>query len=207
MEKNSRLKIIPLGGLNEIGKNITVLEYNNDIIIIDCGLAFPENDMLGIDLVIPDFSYLIENKNKIRGLVLTHGHEDHIGAVNYLLRHVKIPIYGTKLTLGLLENKLREYNMFNPDMNFCVSAGRTIRLGEFKVEFIHTNHSIADSVALAIDTPVGLVVHSGDFKVDYTPIQGEPIDLQRFAELGKCENIHFGPMMLKIEKIVQLVGD
>jgi len=185
IEKNSKLKVIPLGGLNEIGKNITVLEYNNDIIIIDCGLAFPENDMLGIDLVIPDFSYLIENKNKIRGLVLTHGHEDHIGAVNYLLRHVKVPIYGTKLTLGLLENKLREYNMFNPDMNFCVSAGRTIRLGEFKVEFIHTNHSIADSVALAIDTPVGLVVHSGDFKVDYTPIQGEPIDLQRFAELGR----------------------
>ena len=183
--KNPKLKIISLGGLNEIGKNITIFEYENDILIVDCGLAFPENDMLGIDLVIPDFSYLIANKDKIRALVLTHGHEDHIGAVSYLLRHINVPIYGTKLTLGLLENKLREHNMFNPEMNFCVSAGQIVKLGVFSVEFIRTNHSIADSVALAINTPVGMVVHSGDFKVDYTPIQSKPIDLQRFAEIGK----------------------
>lgn len=183
--KNPKLKIISLGGLNEIGKNITVFEYENDILIVDCGLAFPEDDMLGIDLVIPDFSYLIENKNKIRALVLTHGHEDHIGAVSYLLRHMSIPVYGTKLTLGLLENKLREHSVFNPDLNFCVSAGQVVKFGVFSVEFIRTNHSIADSVALAINTPVGMVVHSGDFKVDYTPIQSKPIDLQRFAEIGK----------------------
>lgn len=183
--KNPKLKIISLGGLNEIGKNITVFEYENDILIVDCGLAFPEDDMLGIDLVIPDFSYLIENKDKIRALVLTHGHEDHIGAVSYLLRHMSIPVYGTKLTLGLLENKLREHSVFNPDLNFCVSAGQVVKFGVFSVEFIRTNHSIADSVALAINTPVGMVVHSGDFKVDYTPIQSKPIDLQRFAEIGK----------------------
>ena len=181
----SKLKVIPLGGLNEIGKNMTVFEYNDDIIIVDCGLAFPEDDMLGIDLVIPDFSYLIENKNKIRGLFLTHGHEDHIGAVSYLLREIKMPVYGTKLTLGLLENKLREHGLFDPDMSFCVNAGTTIKQGVFCVEFIRTNHSIADSVAFAIKTPVGMIVHSGDFKIDYTPIQGEPINLQRFAELGK----------------------
>lgn len=183
--KNPKLKIIPLGGLNEIGKNITVFEYDNDIIIVDCGLAFPEDDMLGIDLVIPDFTYLIENKHKIRALILTHGHEDHIGAVDYLLRHMNIPIYGTKLTLGLLENKLRESNVYNPEMNFCVTAGQIIKFGSFSVEFIRINHSIADSVAVAITTPVGVVVHSGDFKVDYTPIRGESIDLQRFAEIGK----------------------
>lgn len=183
--KNSKLKIIPLGGLNEIGKNITVFEYENDILIVDCGLAFPEDDMFGIDLVIPDFSYLIANKNKIRALILTHGHEDHIGAVSYLLRHVKVPIYGTKLTLGLLKNKLREHNVYYPDMHFCVSAGQIVKFGTFSVEFIRTNHSIADSVALAINTPLGMVVHSGDFKVDYTPIEGKPIDLQRFAEIGK----------------------
>lgn len=183
--KNPKLKVIPLGGLNEIGKNITVFEYDNDIIIVDCGLAFPEDDMLGIDLVIPDFTYLIENKHKIRALILTHGHEDHIGAVDYLLRHMNIPIYGTKLTLGLLENKLRESNVYNPEMNFCVTAGQIIKFGSFSVEFIRINHSIADSVAVAITTPVGVVVHSGDFKVDYTPIRGESIDLQRFAEIGK----------------------
>ncbi len=183
--KNPKLKVIPLGGLNEIGKNITVFEYDNDIIIVDCGLAFPEDDMLGIDLVIPDFTYLIENKHKIRALILTHGHEDHIGAVDYLLRHMNIPIYGTKLTLGLLENKLRESNVYNSEMNFCVTAGQIIKFGSFSVEFIRINHSIADSVAVAITTPVGVVVHSGDFKVDYTPIRGESIDLQRFAEIGK----------------------
>ncbi len=183
--KNPKLKVIPLGGLNEIGKNITVFEYDNDIIIVDCGLAFPEDDMLGIDLVIPDFTYLVENKHKIRALILTHGHEDHIGAVDYLLRHMNIPIYGTKLTLGLLENKLRESNVYNPEMNFCVTAGQIIKFGSFSVEFIRINHSIADSVAVAITTPVGVVVHSGDFKVDYTPIRGESIDLQRFAEIGK----------------------
>lgn len=181
----SKLKVIPLGGLNEIGKNMTVFEYNDDIIIVDCGLAFPEDDMLGIDLVIPDFSYLIENKNKIRGLFLTHGHEDHIGAVSYLLREIKMPVYGTKLTMGLLESKLREHRVFDPNIIFCVNAGSTIKVGAFSIEFIRTNHSIADSVAFAIKTPVGMVVHSGDFKIDYTPIQGEVINLQRFAELGK----------------------
>ena len=185
VSKDAKLKIIPLGGLNEIGKNITVFEYGNDILIVDCGLAFPEDDMLGVDLVIPDFSYLIENKDKIRALVLTHGHEDHIGSVSYLLRQISISVYGTKLTMGLLENKLRECGIFNPDMNFCVLAGQTIKFGAFTVEFIRTNHSIADSVALAINTPVGMIVHSGDFKVDYTPIQSKPIDLQRFAEIGR----------------------
>lgn len=183
--RNSKLKIIPLGGLHEIGKNITAFEYNNEILIVDCGIAFPEDDMLGIDLVIPDYSYLIRNREKIKGVVLTHGHEDHIGGLPYFLKEVNVPIYGTKLTIGLVENKLKEHNILNKVERFSVSAGEIIKLGVFKVEFIRTNHSIADSVAFAITTPIGVVVHSGDFKIDYTPIQGEMIDLQRFAELGK----------------------
>ena len=180
----TRLKVIALGGLEEIGKNMTVLEYGNDIIIIDCGLAFPEDDMLGIDLVIPDITYLAKNVEKIRGIVLTHGHEDHIGALPYVLKHLKVPVFGTLLTLGLLENKLREHKMLDKTTLHTVVPGEKVKLGEMVVEFIHTNHSIADSVALAIQTPVGMVIHTGDFKVDYTPIDGDIIDLQRFAELG-----------------------
>lgn len=179
------LKVIALGGLEEIGKNMTVLEYGDDIIIIDCGLAFPEDDMLGIDLVIPDVTYLTKNINKIRGIVLTHGHEDHIGALPYILKQLNVPVFGTLLTLGLLENKLREHKMLDSTTRHTVVPGEKVKLGQMVVEFIHTNHSIADAVALAIHTPVGVVVHTGDFKVDYTPIDGEIIDLQRFAELGK----------------------
>ena len=180
----TRLKVIALGGLEEIGKNMTVLEYGNDIIIIDCGLAFPEDDMLGIDLVIPDITYLAKNVEKIRGIVLTHGHEDHIGALPYVLKQLKVPVFGTLLTLGLLENKLREHKTLDKTTLHTVVPGEKVKLGEMVVEFIHTNHSIADSVALAIQTPVGMVIHTGDFKVDYTPIDGDIIDLQRFAELG-----------------------
>ena len=180
----TRLKVIALGGLEEIGKNMTVLEYGNDIIIIDCGLAFPEDDMLGIDLVIPDITYLAKNVEKIRGIVLTHGHEDHIGALPYVLKQLKVPVFGTLLTLGLLENKLREHKMLDKTTLHTVVPGEKVKLGEMVVEFIHTNHSIADSVALAIQPPVGMVIHTGDFKVDYTPIDGDIIDLQRFAELG-----------------------
>lgn len=179
------LKVIALGGLEEIGKNMTVLEYGDDIIIIDCGLAFPEDDMLGIDLVIPDITYLTKNIDKIRGIVLTHGHEDHIGALPYILKQLHVPVFGTLLTLGLLENKLREHKMLDSTVRHTVVPGEKVKLGQMVVEFIHTNHSIADAVALAIHTPVGVVVHTGDFKVDYTPIDGDVIDLQRFAELGK----------------------
>ncbi len=183
--KKQKLKVISLGGLQEFGKNMTVLEYNNDIIIIDCGLAFPEDDMLGIDLVIPDTTYLQKNIDKVRGIVLTHGHEDHIGALPYVLRDVNVPVFGTMLTLGLLENKLREHNLLNSVTLHTVVPGEFIKLGQFKVEFIHTNHSIADAVALAITTPLGLIIHTGDFKVDYTPIDGDIMDIHRFAELGK----------------------
>ena len=179
------LKVIALGGLEEIGKNMTVLEYGDDIIIIDCGLAFPEDDMLGIDLVIPDVTYLAKNIDKIRGIVLTHGHEDHIGALPYILKQLNVPVFGTLLTLGLLENKLREHKMLDSTTRHTVVPGEKVKLGQMVVEFIHTNHSIADAVALAIHTPVGVVVHTGDFKVDYTPIDGDIIDLQRFAALGK----------------------
>lgn len=179
------LKVIALGGLEEIGKNMTVLEYGDDIIIIDCGLAFPEDDMLGIDLVIPDVTYLTKNMEKIRGIVLTHGHEDHIGALPYILKQINVPVFGTLLTLGLLENKLREHKMLDSTTRHTVVPGEKVKLGQMVVEFIHTNHSIADAVALAIHTPVGVVVHTGDFKVDYTPIDGDIIDLQRFAALGK----------------------
>ena len=182
--KKNKLKVFALGGLHEIGKNITVFEYGQDIIVVDSGIAFPENEMLGIDLVIPDFSYLISNKDRIRAIVLTHGHEDHIGSLPYLLRDVRCPIYGTKLTLGLLQIKFKEHKLDNIDC-ICVVPGETINIGAFKIEFIAVTHSIADSVGLAISCPAALVVHTGDFKIDHTPVNGEYIDLQRFAELGK----------------------
>ena len=178
------LKVIPLGGLQEIGKNITAFEYGDDIVVVDCGLAFPEDDMLGIDLVIPDVSYLTKNKEKIRGIVLTHGHEDHIGGLPYILRDINVPIYGTRLTLGLLANKLEEHGLLSVTKLENVEAGETIQLGTFKIEFIRSTHSIADTVALALHTPVGVVVHTADFKIDYTPIEGKPMDLARLAELG-----------------------
>ena len=180
-----KVKVISLGGLGEIGKNITVIEYGEDIIVIDCGMGFPEDELLGIDLVIPDITYLEKNKDKIRGIVLTHGHEDHIGALPYVLKKINVPIYGTRLTLGLVEQKLEEHRMLHDVKREVVNQGDTITLGCFKVEFIRTTHSIADSVALAIYTPQGIIVHTGDFKIDHTPIEGEPIDLVRFAEIGK----------------------
>ena len=170
--KSSPLKIIPLGGLLEVGKNITVFEYENEIVIIDCGLAFPEDDMLGVDLVIPDITYLEKNKEKIKGLVITHGHEDHIGAIPYLLKQINIPIYATKLTAGLIRNKLEEHKLVRSTKLNIVSQGEKINLGKLKVELIRSCHSIPDSVALAIHTPVGVVVHTGDFKIDYTPKNG-----------------------------------
>ena len=183
--KKGKLKVFSLGGHGEVGKNMTVLEYGNDIIIIDCGVAFPQDEMLGIDLVIPDFTYLEQNKEKIRGIFLTHAHEDHVGSVPYFLREIKTKLFGTKLTLGLVSNKLREHGLFNSTELVVVPQGGTVTEGVFKVEFIRVNHSIADAVAFAITTPVGVVIHSGDFKVDFTPIQGEYIDLQRFGELGR----------------------
>jgi len=183
--KRSKLKVFSLGGHGEVGKNMTVLEYGNDIIIIDCGVAFPQDEMLGIDLVIPDFAYLEQNKEKIRGIFLTHAHEDHIGSVPYFLRTIKTKLFGTKLTLGLVSNKLREHGLFNQTEMVVVPQGGIVTEGCFKIEFIRVNHSIADAVAFAITTPVGVVIHSGDFKVDFTPIQGEFIDLQRFGELGR----------------------
>jgi len=180
---SKKLKIIPLGGVGEIGKNMTVIEYGSDIIIIDCGLAFPDDDMPGIDVVIPDMSYLEKNAQNIRGILITHGHEDHIGAVPYALQKLKVPVYATKLTIALIEQKLSEIKVDHVDLN-CVSPGDTIRLGCFNVEFIKTSHSIADSCALAINTPIGTVIHTGDFKVDYTPIDGEPIDIARLAYYG-----------------------
>lgn len=185
MAKKSKLKIIPLGGLDEIGKNITAFEYGNDIIVLDCGLAFPDEELLGIDTVIPDFTYLIKNKERIRAVVLTHGHEDHIGALPYFLKEVAVPVYGTNLTLGLVSNKLKEHNLLSCVKLIRVNPGDTVNLNSFRVEFIRSNHSIADAVAVAIHTPVGIVVHTGDFKIDTTPIDGEMIDLTRFGELGK----------------------
>ncbi len=182
--KKSNLKIIPLGGLLEIGKNITVIEYEDDIILIDCGLGFPEDDMLGVDLVIPDVTYLEKNKEKIRGLVITHGHEDHIGGIPYLLKQINIPIYATKLTAGLITNKLEEHNLVRSTKLKEVKAGQVITLGCMKVEFIKITHSIPDACALAIQTPVGTIVHTGDFKIDYTPIDGEIVDLGRLATIG-----------------------
>ena len=184
-DKNGKLKIIPLGGLEQIGMNITAFEYGNSIIVVDCGLSFPEDDMLGIDLVIPDVTYLKENREKVKGFVITHGHEDHIGALPYVLKELNVPIYATKLTIGLIENKLKEHNLLRTTKRKTIKHGQSINLGEFRVEFIKTNHSIQDAAALAIYSPAGIVVHTGDFKVDYTPVFGDAIDLQRFAELGK----------------------
>ena len=182
--KKEKLKIIPLGGLQEIGKNITVFEYGDDIVIVDCGLAFPEDDMLGIDLVIPDFTYLEKNQDKIRGLVITHGHEDHIGAIPYLLQKINVPIYATKLTAGLISHKLEEHKLLKSSKLKILNQGQTITLGKIRVEFIRSCHSIPDAVALAIHTPAGTVVHTGDFKIDYTPIDDERMDFGRLAELG-----------------------
>ena len=182
--KKENLKIIPLGGLLEVGKNLTVFEYKDDIVIVDCGLGFPEDDMLGIDLVIPDMTYLEKNKEKIRGLVVTHGHEDHIGAIPYLLKQINVPIYSTKLTLGLIENKLEEHKLLRSTKMKVINPGQTITLGSIKVEFIRITHSIPDACALAIHTPVGTIVHTGDFKIDYTPIDGEIVDFGRLAALG-----------------------
>ena len=184
MRNTNKVKIIPLGGLHEIGKNLTLVEYRDDIIIIDCGMTFPEDEMLGIDVVIPDVTYLENNKHKIRGLVLTHGHEDHIGAIPYVLRKLDLDIYGTGLTIGLLENKLKEHRL-SRDKLHVVSAGDVVKLGKMEVEWINVNHSIPDACALAIKTPLGYVYHSGDFKVDFTPISGEPINLTRIAEIGQ----------------------
>ncbi|WP_408606984.1 ribonuclease J [Anaeromicrobium sediminis] len=183
--RTAKVKVIPLGGLNEIGKNMMAFEYKDDIIVVDCGMSFPEDDMLGIDIVIPDITYLIKNKDKVRGIVLTHGHEDHIGALPYVLKRLNVPIYGTKLTLGLVENKLKEHKLVSSVQTNIVKPGDTIKLGNYKVEFMKTSHSIADAVCLAIHTPVGVIVHTGDFKIDFTPIDGEPIDFHRLAELGK----------------------
>ncbi|MCI8297511.1 MAG: ribonuclease J [Lachnospiraceae bacterium] len=184
-KKNETVKIIPLGGLEQIGMNITAFECQDSIIIVDCGLAFPSDDMLGIDLVIPDVTYLKQNIDKVKGFVLTHGHEDHIGALPYVLRELNVPVYGTKLTVALLENKLKENNMLKTTRRKVIKHGQSVNLGCFRVEFIKTNHSIADASALAIFSPAGTIVHTGDFKIDYTPVFGDPIDLQRFAELGK----------------------
>jgi ribonuclease J len=181
----AKLKLIPLGGLQEIGKNMTAIEYKDTIVVIDCGLAFPDEEMLGIDLVIPDVSYLIKNKEKVSAIVLTHGHEDHIGALPYVLPQINVPVYGTKLTLGLVGNKLKEHGLLSSVELITVKPKDKVQIGDFEVEFIKTSHSIADSVALAIHTPVGTIVHTGDFKVDYQPIDGEKMDLHRFAELGK----------------------
>ena len=184
-ESPSKLKIIPLGGLEQIGLNITAFEYEDSIVVVDCGLSFPEDDMLGIDLVIPDTTYLENNLDKVKGFVITHGHEDHIGALPYVLRKVCVPIYATKLTMGIIENKLKEHNLEKSTKRKVVKFGQSINLGQFRIEFIKTNHSIVDAAALAIYSPAGVVVHTGDFKVDYTPVFGDAIDLQRFAEIGK----------------------
>ncbi|MBE6706072.1 MAG: ribonuclease J [Ruminococcaceae bacterium] len=216
-KEKGKLHVIPLGGLNEIGKNLTVLEYGDDIIIVDCGLGFPDEDMPGIDLVIPDISYLEANKDKIRGMVLTHGHEDHIGAIPYVLREINPPIYGTNLTLGIIKNKLTEHVLpASPRLN-CVKAGQTVRLGEFAVEFIHANHSIADACCLAITTPLGVIVHTGDFKLDVTPIDGEMMNITRLGEIGRkgvlllmCESTNaeragFTPSERKVGKSLEYI--
>ncbi|MBP3315373.1 MAG: ribonuclease J [Clostridia bacterium] len=184
-KEKSKLRIIPLGGIGEIGKNLTVIEYGEDIIVVDCGLAFPDEDMLGVDLVIPDISYLEENEHRIRGIFITHGHEDHIGALPYVLRQISPPVYATKLTLGILEHKLSEHVLpLEPRLN-CVKAGDVVKVGELSVEFIHVNHSIADACCLAITTPQGIILHTGDFKLDITPIDGDMMNLTRLGELGK----------------------
>ena len=216
-KEKGKLRVIPLGGLNEIGKNLTVLEYGNDIIIVDCGMGFPDEDMPGIDIVIPDISYLESNRDKIRGIVLTHGHEDHIGAIPYVLRQINPPIYATKLTLGIIKNKLEEHSLpCEPSLN-CVKAGQTVRLGSFAVEFIHVNHSIADACCLAISTPLGVVLHTGDFKLDVTPIDGEMMNITRLGEIGRkgvmllmCESTNaerpgFTPSEKKVGKSLEYI--
>ena len=185
MRKRRCIKVIPLGGLGEIGKNITAIEYEDEIIVIDCGISFPDEDMYGVDLVIPDVTYLIENKEKVKGLFLTHGHEDHIGAIPYILKQINMPIYGTRLTLGLVENKLEEHNMMDMVTIYPVGSGDIVTLDKIKVEFIKATHSIADACSLAITTPIGTIIHTGDFKIDYTPIDGRVMDLNRFSMLGK----------------------
>ena len=184
-DSNAQIKIIPLGGMEQIGMNITAFEYEDSIIVVDCGLAFPSDDMLGIDLVIPDVTYLKQNIDKVKGFVITHGHEDHIGALPYILKEVNVPVYGTKLTIALIENKLKEHNLLKNTKRKVIKHGQSINLGCFRIEFIKTNHSIADASALAIYSPAGVILHTGDFKIDYTPVFGEPADLERFAELGK----------------------
>ena len=184
-QHNSKLKIIPLGGLEQIGMNITAFEYEDSIIVVDCGLSFPEDDMLGIDLVIPDVTYLKDNIDRVKGFFITHGHEDHIGAIPYVLRDINVPIYATKLTIGIIEHKLEEHDMLKKTKRKVVKYGQHINLGCFRVEFIRTNHSIQDAAALAIYSPAGIVVHTGDFKIDYTPVYGDAIDLARFGEIGK----------------------
>jgi ribonuclease J len=216
-KEKGKLRVIPLGGLNEIGKNLTVLEYADDIIIVDCGMGFPDEDMPGIDIVIPDISYLEANRDKIRGIVLTHGHEDHIGAIPYVLRQINPPIYATKLTLGIIKNKLEEHSLpCEPSLN-CVKAGQTVRLGSFAVEFIHVNHSIADACCLAITTPLGTVLHTGDFKLDVTPIDGDMMNITRLGEIGRkgvlllmCESTNaeragFTPSERKVGKSLEYI--
>ena len=180
-----KLRIVPLGGLEQIGMNMTAFEYGDSIVVVDCGLAFPEDDMLGIDFVIPDVTYLVENYSKVKGFVITHGHEDHIGAIPYVFKRLNVPLYATRLTMSLIEKKLEEHEMADSVKRKVVRFGQSINLGEFRIEFIKTNHSIQDAAALAIYSPAGIVVHTGDFKVDYTPVFGDAIDLQRFAEIGK----------------------
>ncbi|ADL03515.1 ribonuclease J [Lacrimispora saccharolytica] len=184
-DSNAKVKIIPLGGMEQIGMNITAFECEDSIIIVDCGLAFPTDDMLGIDLVIPDVSYLKQNIDKVKGFLITHGHEDHIGALPYILKDINVPVYGTKLTIALIENKLKEHNLLKNTKRKVIKHGQSVNLGCFRIEFIKTNHSIADASALAIFSPAGVILHTGDFKIDYTPVFGEPADLERFAELGK----------------------
>jgi len=181
----SKIKIIPLGGLGEIGKNMTVIEYDNDIIIVDCGMAFPNDDMPGVDCVIPDFSYVLRNKARIKGVVLTHGHEDHVGSLPYLLREIKVDVYATRLTIGLINNKLKEHRLLGKANLHSIKVGQPIEIGKFKIEFVHVNHSIPDAAALSIETPLGVIFHTGDFKIDSTPIEGDMIDIARISEIGK----------------------
>ena len=185
VEDAKGVKIIPLGGLEQIGMNITAIEYEDTIVVIDCGLSFPEDEMLGIDLVIPDVTYLKDNIEKVKGFVITHGHEDHIGSLPYVLKDINVPVYGTKLTMGIIENKLKEHNLLKGTKRKVIKYGQSINLGCFRIEFIRTNHSIQDAAALAIYTPAGIIFHTGDFKVDFTPVYGNPIDLQRIGEIGK----------------------
>ena len=185
MESKKKIKVIPLGGLGEVGKNITVIEYGEEIIVVDCGMTFPDSEMYGIDVVIPDVTYLVNYKERVKGFFITHGHEDHIGAIPYILKQINVPIYATNLTIGLIQNKLEEHKMLDIVELNVVKPGDTIALEKLKVEFIRTNHSIADSCALAIHTPLGIVVHTGDIKVDFTPVDGKVIDLQRLAKIGK----------------------